>query len=124
MRRPASVRNGDLRDKSLVHIDGRFCDLFSQANNLADLFEVDDLAWFVAVNAETSRVVAAVFFTLETADKDLEDFLSGLLVVLADEERAFAAGSLPFLSGSCSRQRYHTLWFYERINASKWAVRS
>lgn len=51
---PSSVRDTDLGDELLGLVHFRCFDLLLESNYFANLLEVDDLAWLVTVNAETS----------------------------------------------------------------------
>ena len=61
VRRPASMRDRDLGVERLVDIDVGGSDLLAQAGDLAYVLEEDDLAGLVAVDAQTSRVITAIF---------------------------------------------------------------
>jgi hypothetical protein len=50
----------------LVHVDVLFIDQFPQCGDFADLFEEIDFVLAVAVDSHSSRIIAAVFKTLES----------------------------------------------------------
>ena len=104
---PTCVGDGDLGDEGLGGVDVGLCDALAEARDLADLFEEDGLALFVAVDADARRVVAAVLLAGEAVDEDLAD----LLAVLQRGERLCCNiyECRPFRRDSCSRRRFRTL---------------
>jgi hypothetical protein len=60
------VCNGDLGNEGLGGVNRRFCDLLAQPDNLSYFFEEQDISRLIAVNTETSGVVASVFLSGKT----------------------------------------------------------
>jgi hypothetical protein len=77
---PAGVGDGNLRHKDFLDVDGAPRDLLPQASNLSNFLEVDDLAWLVAINTESGRVVSSVLLARKSSAEDLKDLLAALLL--------------------------------------------
>lgn len=60
---PSGVCNTSMGLKNLGHVDTRVVNQFSKFDNLAHLFEREDLISLVAVNCQTSGIVTSVFET-------------------------------------------------------------
>lgn len=60
---PSGVCNSAVGFEGLGHVDTRVVDEFSELDNLAHLFECEDLISLVSVNCQTGRIVTSVFET-------------------------------------------------------------
>ena len=79
MGRPSGVRDGDLRNEGLGGVNGRFCNLLAQPDNLSHFFEEEDISLLIAIDTQTSGVVAAVLLSSKTTAQDFEYFFAILL---------------------------------------------
>ena len=68
MRSPSSVCNTSVGVEDLCHIWVPFFNELLEHGNLANLFEGEDFVLFVAIDSQTSRVIASVFKTRETLE--------------------------------------------------------
>ena len=75
---PSRVCDGDLADGRFFDVERRLCDLLAETSDLANLLEVDDRPWLIAVNAEACRVVASIFLAGKPSTKDFENLLASL----------------------------------------------
>lgn len=83
---PTGVGNGDLGREDLGSIDGGLGDAFAQPSNLADLLEKYNLALFVPINTDTSRVVTTILLTSKSVAKNFNEFLASLEMLQSDNE--------------------------------------
>lgn len=77
---PTGVSNGYLRDRSLVNVQGGSSNFLAKTGDFANFFEIHNLSWFFAINAQTSRVVTSVLLTGETGTKNFKDFMASLYI--------------------------------------------
>jgi hypothetical protein len=66
VRSPSSVRDSGVRHEFLIHVDVLLIDQLPQCGDFADLFEEIYFILAVAVDSHSSRIIAAVFETLES----------------------------------------------------------
>jgi hypothetical protein len=64
--------------EDFVDVDGAAGNLLAQASDLSDLLEIEDLAWLVAIDTESSRIVPSVLLARQSSAEDLEDLLAAL----------------------------------------------
>jgi hypothetical protein len=98
---PAGVGNAGVAVKHLLEVDVGGIDHLAELDHLADLLEGDNLVGLVAIDAETGRVVAAVFEAAQawgdgiskaegsmqrgrTIDESIEDVLAVLFDQVVD----------------------------------------
>jgi hypothetical protein len=73
---PAGVCNAGMAVKDLGQVDVRGIDELAELGDLANLLEGNDLVLLVAVDAETGRVVTAVFEAGQAIDERVENVLA------------------------------------------------